>query len=96
VLTRIGAIPSDSANLTGAAFRDGQPHTSPPSASAPAAVAVALRGQSGPVGVLSVELEPEADVAEAVDLATMFAAQITPLVLNLRAAQTETPQLRQA
>ena len=96
LLERIGSIPRDSANLTGAAFRDGQPHTSNATASAPGALAVALRGPSGPVGVFSVELEPHGDMSEAVDLATMFAAQMTPLVLHTQAAQAEIPQRRQA
>jgi hypothetical protein len=96
LLARIGAIPRDSANLTAAAFRDGQPHQSGATSSAPEALAVALRGPSGPVGVLSAELQPQHDVAEAVDLATIFAAQIAPLVLQTQFAPAEIPQRRQA
>jgi hypothetical protein len=96
LLARIGAIPRDSPNLTAAAFRDGQPHQSEATSSAPEALAVALRGPSGPVGVLSAELQPQHDVAEAVDLATIFAAQIAPLVLQTQFAPAEIPQRRQA
>jgi hypothetical protein len=96
LLARIGAIPRDSANLTAAAFRDGQPHQSGATASAPEALAVALRGPSGPVGVFSAELQPARDGDEAVDLATIFAAQITPLVLQTQIASAELPQRRQA
>lgn len=96
LLARIGAIARDSANLTAAALRDGQPHKSSATSSAPGALAVALRGPSGPVGVLSVELQEHSDMAEAVDLATMFAAQICPLVIQTQAAAAEIPQRRQA
>ncbi len=94
LLARIGAIPCDSANLTAATFRDGQPHQSRATSTAPEALAVALRGPSGPVGVLSAELQPHHDVAEAVDLATIFAAQITPLVLQAQFAPAEVPHHR--
>jgi hypothetical protein len=96
VLARIGAIPKDAANLTAAAFRDGRPRQTGASTSAPGALTVALKGPSGPVGVFSAELQPETDPAEAIDLATLFAAQVTPLVLQSQAAATEIPQLRQA
>lgn len=96
LLARIGSIARDSANLTAAAFRDGQPHKSGATSSAPGALAVALRGPSGPVGVLSVELEEHSNMAEAVDLATMFAAQISPLVIQMQVAAAEIPQRRQA
>lgn len=96
LLARIGAIPSDAANLTAAAFRDGRPHQTGASASAPGALAVALKGPSGPIGVFSAELQPETDPAEAVDLATLFAAQMVPLVLQSQAAAAEMPQRRQA
>lgn len=97
LLARIGSIDRDGANLTAAAFRDGQPHVSTATASAPGALAVALRGPFGSVGVLSVELEPEADTTAAVDLATTFAAQIAPLALQAQAAvPAEFPQRLQA
>ncbi|MGH9200584.1 MAG: GAF domain-containing protein [Vicinamibacterales bacterium] len=97
VLTRIGSIARDSANLTAAAFRDGQPHHSAATTTAPGAIAIAVRGPSGPVGVLSAELQPQQDVGEAIDIATIFAAQIAPLVLQTApVASTEEPQRRQA
>jgi len=96
ILARIGAIPRDGANLTAAAFRDGRPHQTPASATSPAALAVALKGPIGPVGVFTAELLPEKDLAEAVDLATIFAAQITPLVLQARPTADDIPQRRQA
>ena len=96
VLARIGAIPRDGSNLTAAAFQDGQPHQSGATSSSPEALAVALRGPSGPVGVLSAELRPQRDAAEAVDLATIFAALLTPLVLQAQFAPAEIPQRRQA
>ncbi len=95
LLARIGAIPRDGSNLTAAAFRDGQPHQSVASSSAPGALAVALTGPSGPVGVFSAELQPEMDLYEAVELATLFATQLTPLVLQSLVA-AELPQRRQA
>jgi hypothetical protein len=96
LLARIGSIPCDSVNLTAAAFRDGRPHQSIASASAPGALAVALKGSSGPLGVFSAELQPEREVAEAVDLATILAAQIAPLVLQARFVTADEPQRRQA
>jgi hypothetical protein len=96
VLARIGAIPRDGSNLTAAAFRDGQPHQSAATSSSPEALAVALRGPSGPVGVLSAELRPQSDAAEGVDLATIFAALLTPLVFQAQLAPAEIPQRRQA
>jgi hypothetical protein len=96
VLARIGSIPRDSANLTAAAFRDGRPHQSPATASAAGALAVALRGSGGLVGVFSAELQPDRNVAEAVDLATILAAQVAPLVLQAQTAPVEAPQRRQA
>ena len=96
LLARIGSIPRESANLTAAAFRDGHPRQSNPTGSTPGAIAVALRGAGGPVGVFSAELQPHRVVPEAVDLAGILAAQIAPLVLQAQAATVEEPQRRQA
>jgi hypothetical protein len=46
--------------------------------------------------VLSAELQPQRDVTEAVELATIFAAQITPLLLQSQFGAAEVPQRRQA
>jgi hypothetical protein len=96
LLARIGAIARDGANLTAAAFRDGRPRHAAGSASSPGALAVALKGPAGPIGVFSAELQPETELVEAVDLATLFAAQLTPLVLQSQATADELPQRRQA
>jgi hypothetical protein len=96
LLARIGSIASDSANLTAAAFRDGQPHQSAATTTSPGALAVALKGPSGPVGVFSAELQPQQDIGEAIDLATIFAAQVAPLVLQAQMAPAALPQRRQA
>jgi hypothetical protein len=80
LVTRIGRIPRESANLTAAAFRENVPRVSAATATAPAALAVSLCGPSGPVGVLSAELKPEIPADEArVALATIFAAQLATL-----------------
>jgi hypothetical protein len=80
LVTRIGRIPRDSANLTAAAFRENVPRVSAATPTAPAALAVSLCGPSGPVGVLSAELKPDVPADEArVALATIFAAQLATL-----------------
>ena len=80
LVTRIGRIPRDSANLTAMAFRENVPRVSAATSTAPAALAVALCGPTGPVGVLSVELKPDVSADEArVALATIFAAQLATL-----------------
>ena len=80
LVTRIGQIPRDSANLTAAAFRENLPRVSAATATAPAALAVALCGPTGPVGVLSVELKTDVQADDArVALATIFAAQLATL-----------------
>lgn len=80
LVARIGRIARDSANLTAAAFRGNVPRVSAATATAPAALAVALCGPTGPVGVLSVELKPGVPADEArVALATIFAAQLATL-----------------
>jgi hypothetical protein len=80
LVSRIGRISRDSANLTAAAFRDIVPRLSAATATSPAALAVALCGPTGPVGVLSVELKSGAPADDAkVALATIFAAQLATL-----------------
>jgi len=95
LVARIGKVPRDSANLTAAAFRDNLPKSSPPSATAPAALAVAMCGPSGPAGVLSVEFKPGQSVDEAkVALTSIIAAQLTTLTMPLPEIQdlAELPQ----
>jgi hypothetical protein len=80
LVTRIGRIPRESANLTAAAFRENVARVSAASATAPAALAVSLCGPSGSVGVLSVELKTDVPADDArVALATIFAAQLATL-----------------
>lgn len=80
LVTRIGRIARDSANLTAMAFRENLPRVSAATSTAPAALAVSLCGPTGPVGVLSVELKPDVPADEArVALATIFAAQLATL-----------------
>jgi hypothetical protein len=87
LVARIGRIQRDSANLTAAAFRDNVTRVSAATATAPAALAVALCGPSGPVGVLSAELKPGVPADERrVALATIFAAQLSTLAAPLPAA----------
>ncbi len=87
LVTRIGRIARDSANLTAMAFRENVPRVSAATSTAPAALAVSLCGPTGPVGVLSVELKPDMPADEArVALATIFAAQLATLVDPIPAA----------
>ena len=80
LVTRIGRIPRESANLTAAAFRENVPRVSAATSTAPAALAVSLCGPTGPVGVLSVELKPDVPADDSrVALATIFAAQLATL-----------------
>ena len=100
MVSRIGRIPRDSNNLTAAAFRDNIPRVSAVTATAPAALAVALCGPTGPVGVLSVELKSGVPADEArVALATIFAAQLATLAQPINAApvaSSAAPPLRTA
>jgi hypothetical protein len=92
MVARIGRIARDSANLTAAAFRDNIPRVSAAAAGAPAALAVALCGPSGPVGVLSVELKPGVSADEArVALTTIFAAQLSTLAQPITSAAPVAP-----
>ena len=87
MVARIGRIPRDSANLTAAAFRDNIPRISAATPTAPAALAVALCGPTGPVGVLSMELKSDVPADETrVALATIFAAQLATLANPITAA----------
>ena len=84
LVSRIGRIPRDSANLTAAAYRDNVARVSEATPAAPAALAVALCGPSGTVGVLSVELKPNVTADEGrVALAAIFAAQLATLAAPL-------------
>ena len=89
LVARIGRVPRDSANLTAAAFRENTPKMSPPTATAPAALAVAMCGPTGPAGVLSVELKPGQSVDEAkVALAAIIAAQLATLTMPITIVET--------
>lgn len=80
LVARIGRIPRDSSNMTAAAFRENTPRISAGTDTTPAALAVSLCGPSGPVGVLSVELQGGVPADEGrVALATIFAAQLSTL-----------------
>lgn len=82
LVARIGRIPRDSSNMTAAAFRENAPRISAGDDSTPAALAVSLCGPSGPVGVLSVELQGGVPADEGrVALATIFAAQLSTLAV---------------
>ena len=86
LVSRIGRVARDSANLTAAAYRDNVSRVSEATADAPAALAVALCGPTGTVGVLSVELKPNVPADEGrLALATIFAAQLATLAAPLPA-----------
>lgn len=92
LVARIGKVPRHGANLTAAAFRDNTPKISPPTATAPAALAVTMCGPTGPAGVLSVELKPGQSVDEAkVVLASIVAAQLATLTMPLPAIESDVP-----
>jgi hypothetical protein len=98
LVARIGRIPRDSANLTAAAFRENTPKTSTPTASAPAALAVAMCGPTGPAGVLSVELKAGQTVDEAkIALTSVIAAQLATLAMPVPMVEPEViPDLKTA
>lgn len=84
VVARIGSINRDSANLTAEALRENTPKTSAAQGSTSAAIAVPMCGPTGPVGVLSAELQPgHAADSGAVALASIFAAQLATLTAPL-------------
>jgi len=101
LMARIGTIPRDAVNLTAATFRDGAAHTSAAEGKSPAALAVALCGPSGPVGVFSAELKPGIQAGPTlVAWATIFAAQLAtlaqPVPADAAATDTAWPQQAQA
>jgi hypothetical protein len=86
LVARIGTIARESSNLTAAAFRENVARVSPPTASTPSALAVAMCGPSGTVGVLSAEFRAGRPVDEAcVAMATIFAAQLATLAFPVTA-----------
>jgi hypothetical protein len=96
LVSRIGRLPRESANLTAAAYRDNIPRVSAATADAPAALAVTLCGPTGAVGVLSVELKPNVAADEArVALATIFAAQLATLAQPMPQPSTTPAPIRE-
>lgn len=86
VVERIGAIDRASANLTAEALRENAPRVSEATATAGAALAVPMCGPTGPVGVLSAELQTGKAADEArVAVASIFAAQLATLTAPLPA-----------
>ena len=84
VVERIGAINRGSANLTAEALRENAPRVSAATASNGGALAVPMCGPTGPVGVLSAELQPGKDADEAcVAVASILAAQLATLTAPL-------------
>jgi hypothetical protein len=101
LVARIGKVPRDGHNLTAAAFRDNTPKVSPPTETAPAALAVAMCSPTGPAGVLSVELKPGQSVDEAkIALASIIAAQLAtltmPIAMEELAASGDVADLKRA
>jgi hypothetical protein len=97
LVSRIGRIARDSANLTAAAFRENVARVSEATPTAPAALAVALCSPSGTVGVLSVELKSNVSPDEGrVALATIFAAQLATLAAPLPTVTTQAPKAADA
>ena len=95
IVARIGKVPRDGHNLTAAAFRDNIPKMSAPTATAPAALAVAMCGPTGPTGVLSVELKPGQSVDEArVALASIIAAQLATLTMPIALVDSSSEGVR--
>ena len=90
LLTRIGSIKRDAANVTAAALRDAQPRTSARLGSSSAALAVPLMTPLGPVGVLSAEIKDVAAVDDArLAVATIFAAQLATLLGSMSGPAVE-------
>jgi hypothetical protein len=82
LLMRIGSVRRDGQNLTSRAFREGGAHVSVATDTLPAALAVAMNGPSGVMGVLSAELRPGRGADDScVALASIFAAQLATLAL---------------
>ena len=90
LVSRIGKVPRESANLTAAAFRDNAPRMSEATSTTPAALAVPMVGPTGPSGVLSVELKTGQAVEESkVALASIVAAQLSTLAMPIAEVQPE-------
>jgi len=86
VVERIGTIDRASANLTAEALRENTAKVSAATATAGAALAVPMCGPSGPVGVLSAELQVGREADEAcVAVAAIVAAQLATLTAPLPA-----------
>ncbi len=84
VVNRIGTIDRASANLTAEALRENAAKTSAATATSGAALAVPLCGPTGPVGVLSAELQAGRHADEAcVAVASILAAQLATLTAPL-------------
>ena len=97
LVARIGRIARDSANLTAAAFRENVPKISAATATAPAAVALALCGPSGPAGVLSIELKAGQEPDEGrVALAGIVAAQLATLAMPISSPAPEAAEIKRA
>jgi hypothetical protein len=79
LLGRMGWIGIDDHNLTAAAFRTSLPAHTAADAASPGAVAVPMLSASGPSGVLAAELPGGPDLAEAVAVASLLAAQLASL-----------------
>lgn len=89
LVKRIGALAREADNLTAAAFREGTVRIGAAQASRPGALAAALCGPSGTLGVLSVELRagvPADSVRAAV--VSILAAQLSTLALPVPPALT--------
>ena len=84
LISRIGNVRRDSQNLTANAFREGGARVSEATDKLPSALAVALCGPTGTVGVLSAELRAGNSADETcLALATIFAAQLATLALPM-------------
>ncbi len=90
IVKRIGAIARADANMTAEALRENAPRVSPATATAGAALAVPMCGPTGPVGVLSAELQPGKLADEAcLAVASILAAQLATLTAPVPAAAVE-------
>jgi len=82
LLSRIGSVPREASNITSTAFREASPRQTAAKDSTPASVAVPMCGPSGPVGVLSAEMQPGRNAdSTCIALATIFAAQLATLAM---------------
>jgi hypothetical protein len=89
MLARIGSVSRDADNLTSMAFREATPRLRAAGEKSPAALAVPMCGPSGPVGVLSAELQAGRSADQtSIALATIFAAQLATLAMPVPAADS--------